>query len=50
MTETTHQASELNLIEFIERHENTKRHLSGMFANLPSSGDIEPMGFRDLCV
>jgi 3'-5' exonuclease len=36
LTETTHQASELNLIEFIKRHENTKRYLRGMFANLPS--------------
>jgi hypothetical protein len=50
MTEATHQASELNLIEFIKRHESTKRHLGGMFANLPSSGNLEPTGFRDPCV
>ena len=44
LTEAAHQASELNLIEFIKRHENTKRHLRGMFANLPSSGDVETHG------
>jgi 3'-5' exonuclease len=44
LTETAHQASELNLIEFIKRHENTKRHLSGMFANPPS---CEPPSLLD---
>ena len=30
LTEAEHQASELNLIDFIKRHENTKQHLMGM--------------------
>jgi 3'-5' exonuclease len=29
LTEGAHQASEMDLIEFINRHENTKQHLSG---------------------
>ena len=29
------KASELNLIEFIKRHENTKQHLSGVVATTP---------------
>jgi 3'-5' exonuclease len=36
LTETAHQASELNLIDFIKRHENTKRHLQGVIAGTPS--------------
>jgi 3'-5' exonuclease len=35
LTETAHQASELNLTDFIERHESTKQHLTGMTASLP---------------
>ena len=30
LTETAHQASELNLVEFTKRHENTKHHLMGI--------------------
>jgi hypothetical protein len=32
LTETGHRASELNLIDFIKRHESTKQHLTGMVA------------------
>jgi 3'-5' exonuclease len=30
LTEAAHRSSELNLIDFIKRHENTKQHLRGM--------------------
>jgi 3'-5' exonuclease len=36
LTETAHHAGELNLIDFIKRHENTKRHLQGMVAGTRS--------------
>jgi predicted PolB exonuclease-like 3'-5' exonuclease len=36
LTEAANQASEQNLIEFIKRHENTKRHLSGLVVRPPS--------------
>jgi predicted PolB exonuclease-like 3'-5' exonuclease len=35
LTEAAHQASELNLIDFIKRHENTKQHLRGMVPGSP---------------
>jgi predicted PolB exonuclease-like 3'-5' exonuclease len=35
-TKAAHQASELNLIEFIKRHQNTKQHLSGIVTGNPS--------------
>jgi predicted PolB exonuclease-like 3'-5' exonuclease len=36
LTEPAHQASELNLIDFIKRHETTKQHLRGMIAGDPA--------------
>jgi 3'-5' exonuclease len=35
LSEAAHQASELNLIDFIKRRESTKQHLTGMTASLP---------------
>jgi 3'-5' exonuclease len=35
LTEAAHQASELNLLDFINRHENTKHHLRGRVAGSP---------------
>jgi 3'-5' exonuclease len=37
LTERTHRASELNLVEFIKRRENTKLHLSGIVAGTTPS-------------
>jgi hypothetical protein len=36
LTETAHQASELNLTDFIKRHEKTKQHLRAMLARTHS--------------
>jgi hypothetical protein len=35
LTDVAHQASEVNLLDFIKRHENTKQHLSCMTGSLP---------------
>ncbi len=35
LTGAAHQASELNLLDFIKRHENTKQHLTGIVAGTP---------------
>ena len=39
LTEAANQASELNLVDFIKRHENTKQHLRGI-AGLPPLEDL----------
>jgi hypothetical protein len=33
LSDVAHQASELNLIDFIKRHENTKQHLCKLLAS-----------------
>jgi predicted PolB exonuclease-like 3'-5' exonuclease len=40
LTEAAHQASELDLLDFIKRHENTKQHLRAMMAGPPPLEDL----------
>ena len=37
LTEVTHQASELSLIEFVQRRASTKQHLSDLVASIASA-------------
>jgi hypothetical protein len=40
LTEATHRASELSLIEFVQRRASTKRHLSDLVAGAERSSTL----------